>query len=189
MKVSYWIIGFLLVVILIQRACQKKCPEQPKPVTIIQIDSFPVHDTIDKPIPYAVQDSGYLLVYKDIDTAAILSDYYKARDYSMVIHNDSSARLILDATVYKNSLTRAVLSGDFFTKTIKETKFIPIPDNPHFKVFGGFQISGGKDYLGLAPSILLETKKEHTYAVGYDPFNKMAYGSMWWKISLRKNKN
>lgn len=191
-KTHYIIILCLVAVIIIQRSCQPRRPEQKpvKPEIVIRIDSIPYDTIVYVPKPYKVTDSIPVPYYigQHIDTAQILAEYNKVRYYSIPIKDDSVAKLTLKASVYQNILTKASLSGDFYSKTVNTTKTIEVPGEPRNKVYIGFQIQGNVNTFGVAPSLMLSTKRDHVYSAGYDPLQKQAQFSTYWKIHLWDNK-
>lgn len=72
---------------------------------------YAVHDTIEKPVPYEViKDSIVYLPGKlvEVDTAAILSDYFLKRRYKLDFSTDTTGTFLINAEVYENKLVNAV---------------------------------------------------------------------------------
>lgn len=71
----------------------------------------PIHDTIIQPVPYLVQntDTVELIIEKvlEVDTAAILADYYRVRNYDLDFSSDSAGIFKVNLDVTKNSLAKA----------------------------------------------------------------------------------
>lgn len=71
----------------------------------------PIHDTISQPIPYLVENTD--TVYKiiehtlEVDTLAILADYYRVRNYDLDFSNDSAGIFKVNLDITKNSLAKA----------------------------------------------------------------------------------
>lgn len=71
----------------------------------------PIHDTIPQPVPYLVENTD--TVYKiiehtlEVDTLAILADYYRVRNYDLDFSNDSVGVFKVNLDITKNSLAKA----------------------------------------------------------------------------------
>lgn len=70
------------------------------PVPYYVSDPVYVFDTIHDSIPYMVP----------IDTAAILADYYRKRDYNDTVVNDTSIMIAIQEQVWQNRISSRVLS-------------------------------------------------------------------------------
>jgi len=191
--IAYVIIGVLLATLFFTRECQR--PEDPqKPDVVIDtiIDTVYVDTVVEKPVPYYIHDSFPVIL--PIDTSQVVDDYYKYKVYKVMLKNDSTAKLELEASVYKNELDRVKLSGTIHNRVIIRTETIEkiIPERRK-KVFVGAQVSSQFEVLdselkinpGLAIGLMYQSKKDHAYSIGYDPFNKAVYGTVWYKISFK----
>lgn len=72
---------------------------------------YAVHDTIEKPVPYEViKDSIVYLPGKlvEVDTAAILSDYFLKRRYKLDFSTDTTGTFLINAEVCENKLVNAI---------------------------------------------------------------------------------
>lgn len=191
--IAYVIIGVLLATLFFTRECQRPdpCPE-PTVTTDTIIKEIVVENTVEKPVPVYIHDS--IPVNLPIDTLQVVEDYYKYRVYDLKLKEDTMADLSLRAEVWKNELTRVKLYGEIHQKTIirteTRTEYI---DQKRRKVFFGAQISTefsrpGSEFSiqpGLAAAMMYQSKKDHAYSIGYDPFNRVAYGTFWYKISFK----
>ena len=69
----------------------------------------PVHDTLYFPLPYLVYETDTvqkILEHKvDVDTLAILADYYRLRNYRLNLGNDSIGVFNVDLDITKNALS------------------------------------------------------------------------------------
>ena len=195
--IPYVIIGMLVATLFFTRECQRPnpCPDQADTVAI-RLDTIyitnVVEKTVEKPVPVYVHDS--IPVNLPIDTLQVVEDYYKYRVYDLKLKEDTLADLSLRAEVWKNELTRVKLYGEIHQKTVIRTETrIEYVDQKRRKVFLGARISSefsrpGSAFSiqpGLAAALMYQSKKDHAYSVGYDPFNRVAYGTFWYKISFK----
>jgi len=103
MKAAPWIIIIvLLVFIFFLRECSQK-PEPCPPtdtVTVIQIDTvfYPVFEYVPKIITNTVE------VFKKVDTAEIIRDYFTLNFYSDTLINDTNAYFLIEDTVGFNKM-------------------------------------------------------------------------------------
>lgn len=71
----------------------------------------PIHDTIPQSVPYLVENTD--TVYKiiehtlEVDTLAILADYYRVRNYDLDFSNDSVGIFKVNLDITKNALANA----------------------------------------------------------------------------------
>jgi len=109
MKHPYWFIAFVLIALLfIFRECEKSVPET-KVVTRTVIkkgDSIPYKVEIIKKEPvYIYRDTGSIQWREmEIDTMAILADYFASYHYLDTLMNDTSAFISLRSHVHQNQL-------------------------------------------------------------------------------------
>lgn len=189
MKPKYYlvIIAALLLLLVLQRECQR-CPDLPEPTTVTHIDTLYKWDTITQTHhtkPVLVHDT--LLLPVDIDTSAVIQDYYTRREYHDTIR-DSVFEVYISDTVFKNRLMwRKTDSKVFLKETIiqrTDSLFIPCPD-PRAMLFFGVGVGGWEDKFSIAPGAALLTKRKHLYMINYDPFNKVAQVHTYWKIGKK----
>jgi hypothetical protein len=142
-----------------------------------------------------------------------VEDYFRVRKYSVPIRNDSVADLTFFASVYMNQLQNdSYLKGEIFQKTIVETHIVTntVQVPAKNKLFVGGMVSasfpvtsprpsphgstnssptgegeGPQMGLGLPAGIMFQTKRDNVYQAMYDPFNRVAYGGMFFKIHVR----
>jgi hypothetical protein len=98
--------------------------EQTREVVKYVKSSTVLHDTItqQKLIPYEtfVADTvyQYLTTAVEVDTAAILKDYYLSRRYNLDFSNDTVGTFLVDAEVNQNKLVYASSTIQPITKTV-----------------------------------------------------------------------
>jgi hypothetical protein len=193
--IPYLVIAMLLVVILLQRECNRPKPCPPTVIDTIavihNIDTLIVEKVVYKPKPVYVYDSlPDDTVWYPVTDSVVIADYYRVRDYDILLRDDTAARLSLTAKVYMNTLLKSELRGDVYQKhtTIVQDHYIQQP--PGIKIYAGFQTGAMlPDKFIFAPSLALNTKRDHLYMLGYDPVNKMPTVTFLWKISLSRHPN
>jgi hypothetical protein len=185
--IPYIIIGILLVVIFFLRECTPKPKPCPPPSIVTTIDTQYIPVDHYYPVPYPVVTIDTFEVPSIVDTAKILADYFKLRIYERKIGNDSIGYCTLTDSVTKNKLRGSHLKGTWktYTKTTTITNDITIPLRN--RVFLGMQIGSDLNSMMIIPTATLLTKKDKTtYSVGYDPFSKVGYIGIQFKITLKK---
>jgi len=190
--IPYLVIAMLLVIVFLQRECNKPKPCPPQNITIDtiavihDIDTFTIEKTVYKPHPDTVHDSFPAFI--PVDTGAILADYYKVREYNVPLQNDSAAKLSLLAKVYRNTLLKSELRGQIYQKTTTIIQDHYIQQPATFKIYAGFTAGAMlPDKFIFAPSMAVNTKQDHLYLLGYDPVNKLPYITFLWKIRLSRH--
>lgn len=190
---TFTLVIVLLIIVLLQRECSRPDGTPAKQDTVyLKADTVVNTDTIFKtktlPAPDPVHEIDCVFVTSD--TAGILREYNRLRIYQRLLVCDSFADITIYDTVFKNKLQGYRLNTKFYKRdtTIYITKFInTLPDPPRSKVFAGF-LTGMilPDKIYISPTVLLVTKSDHLYQVGYDPFNRVATVGMAWKIRLSR---
>jgi len=186
-SIPYIIIAILLVVIFFLRECSPVPKPCPPPSIVTHTDTNHVPVNIPFPVPFPVNHIDTFTVPADVDTAAILKDYYALNTYDRTIINDSTGHLIIHDSVTHNRLKRYSLTGHMnmieHTTTITNVITKPL----HNRIFLGMQIGSNLNSIILLPTATLLTKKDKTlYSIGYDPFSKVGYIGVQFKIILKK---
>lgn len=183
-----------LIVFLSFRECTRPGPKQPDSdtttiTTIIPGDSIPYKVVIEKkvPVPVYIETNDTFWRDRDVDTAAILADYFSKVYYSDTLMDDTSAFIALQSHVTENRLHYDELL--FQNRRIKQiTTTTIINQYPDLKT--KWFIGGGVNLLpgspGLSADLLIVTKKKISFEGGYDFINKMATAKAFYLISLRK---
>ena len=189
MKTTLTIILILVAILFLQRECSRPDKEPPLPDTIRitkQVyDTTVIEKTITKTRP--VEVIREIEIPADVDTAAILADFFAKNVYHRVLIDDTTALIEMTDTVHQNQLLQGKLKYINRTPvTIHETYIIHPPDPPRFQLYAGGFIQGNTEHFGAGAAIFALTPRSHLYGLGYDPLNKTAQIHMQWKISLRK---
>jgi len=133
----------------------------------------------------------------DVDTTAILKDYYQKYYYEDIIENidgEGSTATIMD-TVSTNRILSRNTKFDIRNKTITETITVKEPDR--LKVWLGGGVNFGTTDLGLSGGklgILVKPKNDKIFSLDAGAFNPPGSNDItpyidvgaYWKLSLRK---
>jgi len=134
-------------------------------------------------VPFPVNHIDAFSLPTDADTDAILKDYYALYTYDRTFINDSTGLLIIHDSVIHNRLKRYSLSGHLniieHTTTITNDINTPL----HNRLFLGLRIGYNPNSMSLIPKASLLTRKDKTcYTITYDPFSKVGYIGLQFKI-------
>jgi len=189
-------IAVLIVIIVLLRECSgggEPCPEITS--TTIEYDtievagdSIPYTVEVEVPKPYKVLDVRSIPA--DVDTSAILADFFRQYLYSDTIRIDSTYLVILDDTISQNRIEgRGVqfqqLRDFMVVKTI--TNNVEDPNSkPRFKMYAGGFVGGNLKQFDAGPEMLFQTKKDHVYGLQWSPFTDSYYVKTHFKISFKK---
>lgn len=178
----------LIALLFLQRECSR--PEPQQPVNTVTIEKY--YDTTryitQLAVPYPVEKIIHVEIPANVDTSAILREFFSRNVYHRVLKDDTLAFIALQDTVSRNSLGRSSLiySNRRPTQIITNMTILADPVN---KVFVGPAIGGNLegDFI-LGASALLVTRRDNAYQLTIDPFNKGLITTAYWKIKLRKQK-
>lgn len=94
--------------ILFSRSCSSPCPDISTDTTyisyIIPGDSvlIPVH--VNVPMPVYIDTGSIIYIYVDVDTPAIIADYFRMKFYSDTIFQDSNFRVVIKDSINFNKI-------------------------------------------------------------------------------------
>lgn len=169
--------GVLVAIILFMKFCNK-CPECP-PVsgTIVKHDTIEIvkRDTVPHYVPRETKvlvpqwDTQYLPTLINVDTGAIIRDYYTKRFY-----RDSAetgyGQVYVEDTVFNNLITSRTWQFDLRIpiETIEKTVFVNPP--PKGQLYLGVQGLGGsklfardtlaRPLIGIGPTLTYRTRQD-----------------------------
>jgi hypothetical protein len=198
----YIIIAILIIIILLMRSCES----DPTPGKIIKVNGKKyevIKHTIDtqyvKTVKTVVKDGStiyvdkpvYINVPTNVDTVAILKDYFAKYTYKDTLKlDDSLGYIAVSDTISKNKIYKRVWDAHVNKITVKETTIVK--ELPRIQVYAGLDL--GYEYNKTASvgiDLTLKTKKDQMYRVGVgmnSELHPIFQFGMLWKISLRKNK-
>lgn len=183
---AFLIIILLQVIVLFQRECTRPKATPVKNDTITK-DSIVVQErTVERWRDAPAQEPDSVVYYPTDtihDSAANILNVYKRK-----LWDDEKALITCTDSVYRNKLLSFHVEAKFHSHDTTHyiTKTIIKHPEPVNKVLVGFETGWIPDKVILAPTIALMTKRDHLYTLGYDPFNKIATVSCFWKIRLSR---
>lgn len=133
------------------------------------------------PKPFEKWDTLYLTEIKDVDTAAILQDYFSFNTYADTLKNKYGYVLVSD-TITRNKIAGRGVETNLLVPEV--TKTITLTQPKKNQVYAGFGLFGSqKDFAGgYELNLSLKTKQDRILGVGYDQFFN---GGGYFKIEYR----
>jgi len=195
---TYIVILILLIVIAYLRGCGPSNPEETIDINgtsyiVIKREVDTVYQevkqveyregkTIYKEVPI------YVNVPADIDTAAVLNEYYSVNVYKDTLQLDSNLGYItITDTIIKNAISGRIWNSNVKYKTIHETIFVTeTPKNQYFLGVGGGVMQPNAVFLG--PNLVMKTKKDHLYSLNAGVSSNLGVfvqASANWKIQIK----
>ena len=175
----------LVILLLLQRSCSSTPPLEPKVITktITKWDTVSVVKTEYVPKWRTRIETIHDTIPSNIDTVAILKDYYAKYFYTDTIQLDTLGSIVINDTITKNLISFRDVQSDIFipTTTITNTVYI---NNREF--FGGISVGATNQAVqNINGEILYVDKKRNAYGfgVGLNPnFQPIFTGRIYWKI-------
>lgn len=185
----YVIILILVATIFLQRECQR-CPELTTITTTDTIpgDSIPYVVEIPKPIPFWIDTGSWHYLTQQIDTMAILKDYFSRVYYLDTLMDDSSAFIAILDTITQNRIhgRKLYFANRKPTSIINTTTILPADEKSKLYVGGMVAMNPG-DKFDIGPSVMLITPRGgYSYAYGVN--EKSHTLTVVWKIKLQRKK-
>ena len=152
--------------------------------TIIPGDTTPVISELPVPeITFRDTGSFHFLdtgstrwKYHDVDTLAILQEYFYRQVYVRILKDDTGAFIKLTDTVTQNKLCRSRL--EFVNRRpitlIENTIRSPTSTKTPFEVSAGVFVGGFEKRVGMGPAVCLSVNK-NSYTITTDLVNKSIY--------------
>jgi hypothetical protein len=156
-------------------------------VTTIKYDT--ITDSITSYIPkyYTKIISKTDTVYKDIDTTAILADYFSTYVYSDTVKKDSLTVIINDSVSENKIRSRNIQYTMLYRTILTETTIEKILNNREFYIGVGL-IGNANNFSYIGPEVLLRTTKRQAYGLGIgvnNNFEPTVGIKMYWKIGKK----
>lgn len=148
--------------------------QKPKPDTVIKRLYLPSPELI-----YLEQDPQF--VYQQIDTAAILQDYF-ARVYYRDTLQTQYGNLVVEDTISQNRIQARRWLTNFSIPTV--TKTVTLSQPPRNQLYVGFSGLMGQYNIGAEINLSLKTKRDQQYEVGAGLFGLQWYGRVGTKFKL-----
>ena len=190
MKDFFKNIQTLLIVVLIallffQRSCSSTPTPEPEVITKIEVR----YDTIETVKEVYVPKwrtrvvTETISIPTEIDTTAILQDYYTKYFYSDTLQIDTVGFAIINDTISRNTVLARDVRTNILIPTTTITKEIYLNKN---ELYWGVGLQGRTDQINyLGTELLWRTKKRSTYGFGLgvnQDFQPVLSGRMYWKI-------
>jgi len=193
---SYLVIAALIVMIILMQQC-RRTPEPEVITTVIHDtipgDSIPYEVLLPKPYPIYKDTGSTKWKYKDVDTCAILADYYAEYYYQDTLKDDTSALVIVNDVVTENRLQSRKLTFQNRRPTVINTTITNYGEMPAHKIYLGAGLNNSvvnfdDNTLGLTANVLWVTKNRWAYEAGYDVFHKSFELTAFYNITFKKKK-
>ncbi len=181
------VIVILMIILFFQKTCGgKKCPDCPEIDTITKVDTVyntvTIHSPIYTPVPYAVHHTDTVIIPANVDTAAILADYFAEYYYADTLMDDTIAWLV----VYDYITQNKVQAREWAYKNRQPTQVITnttVVDNcKKWNIGVGIFVGGSKERFDAGVGGLLTTKKSGSYGIEFNPFDKSARVVYYWNF-------
>jgi hypothetical protein len=180
----------LLIVVLVallffQRSCSSTPTPDPEVITKIEVK----YDTIETVKEVYVPKwktkvvTETISIPAEIDTTAILQDYYAKYFYSDTLKIDTVGYAIINDTITRNTILARDVRTNILIPTTTITKEIYLNKN---EFYWGVGLQGRTDQINyLGGELLWRTKKRSVYGFGMgvnQDFQPVLSGRMYWKI-------
>ena len=199
---TYIIIAILIVIILLQRSCNKSSViSKPASITTqtdtvwkIKTDTF-IKKVNVKSISYQLppNEPAYQ-TSENIDSCKarfnyLLKQHIARRIYSDTITLDSIGTITIIDTIWMNKLKKRTYINNYKIPFVTKTVTITKTADPVRQLYIGGNLFGNQSIIQVvSPGLLYKTKKDHMYQinVGIDSNGSLVYGAgMYWKIKLK----
>jgi len=199
-----WIIiaAMAIVIAILLFKCNGGCPEgtTTSDTIIVPGDPYPVHDTLEKPVPYQVIVPSDTF-WKDVDTATIFQkckqlykDYYTKNIYNDTLRNDTSMLIVVIDTVFQNQLQKRTMLFQNRRPTVINTTINNYGETPCNKLYIGAGLGKSipnfltDSVIRMPVALLLTTKGRWAYELEYDIFTNYVEAKVFYKLSFRRKK-
>lgn len=187
----------LVVGILAFFATRQGCTPDPvpsdTPVVIVKMDTEYVEKIVEKPV-YVPGGIVYIPAtdteYVNVDTQAILKDYFATRVYSDTVNIDSIGWAYIQDTITRNQVIARQFKAKYTLPVITKTETIILPPVRKTELYLGaeglFNKPNPLQYLG--PTVLLKTKQDDIYTLGAGYTTGQGFtlkAGLLWKIKLK----
>jgi hypothetical protein len=205
-KINKWftaiIIIILAVIIFLQRSCEGNRILNPTTVTTKTDTIWKFkHDTIIKNVKISkiihvpVPADPKFHPSDNIDTCKarfnnLLKDYLTKRVYADTLKLDSLGTIIINDTVFMNTLGKRTKIYDYKIPIVTKTVTITKQEEPKRQLYiGGELFTDATRSTIIVPSLIYKDRKDRIYQIniGFDNKGSIYYGGgLFWKIKLHK---
>lgn len=156
------IVAAILLFLLGRLSVNNKTIVETKEVVKYKPSNFIIRDTITKDnlVPYKVfvHDTIYQFISQNVDTAAIIKDYFLNRKYNLDFSSDSTGVFIVDAEVTQNKLVSASSKIKPIVKTVYKENTSTIYKVPAIQFYGTLATSLNFDVNKITFGVDLKQK-------------------------------
>jgi hypothetical protein len=185
-KLSENIKNILIMILCILAFYKFFIEAEPKPIVIetktVKWDTVKVDSIVYVPKWNDRWNTKWDTVHRDIDTAAILADYFSIYYYSDTIDLDTNGNVVVNDTITQNKIKRRLVIPTIYHKTITND-IVKIINPNEFYLGGGM----GTNYLGLEG--LYRSNKGISYGIGIgidNQLNPNISARVLWKLNSKK---
>jgi hypothetical protein len=189
MKSAPWILlAAAMAYILFLQMCGTKRCEDKVTTRVIRDTTYITHrdtaaryvpriTTVIEPVHILMRDT--MVLFLDVDTAAILRDYFTTRYYRDSMQTKYGQVTVMDS-VRENRIVSRSWATNFSIPVVKET----ITQRQRTQLYAGFSALTGQRAVGAEINLTLKTKKDQQYEVGAGLFGTQWYGRIGTKFKL-----
>ena len=167
------VIAVLVIIIFLQRACSPvnpTPPTPPKPEIITIIDTQYITKEVKKPV-YVPGEVEFLpgdTLYEEVDTAAILKDFYATRIYKDTVQIDSVGYAYITDSITQNKIKSREFKATYTLPVVTKTTTITLPPTPRTQLYVGAEAVGNAGYPihYFGATTVLKTKQDAMYTLG-----------------------
>ena len=207
-NINYIIMIILVVIIFLQRACAPDPYEGPDMKEYIKIGGTEYEylksqrTVVYKPETFYVKGDPipgktiYKEIPADVDTAAILADYFAIRPYSETVEikpdTISYGTVTVTDSVHQNKLYGRKYNFDLLIPEYTNTFVVKEKPRNKFYIGGGMNFDKVNLLNSVYGGMLLQTKKDHMYGLNLgintngEQVTPFIGGSIYWKIRFKK---
>jgi hypothetical protein len=181
------LIVVLVIVILSMKTCSREKDSGEKVITKTKIEYIPIKKIVPEYVPKwkekIVIDIDTFLANTDVDTLAILADYYAKYYFVDTLSFDTLGYALVKDTVTQNKIASRSLEYQLNIPKITVEKTIYLNQR---EFYYGLGIAGNLRQLNsIGGEILYKTKKKQAYGLGIgvnQNFHPIISGRIYWKI-------
>jgi len=175
----------LIALLFLQRSCSSNEPVEPTVITKIEVKYDTIETIKEVYVPKwktrVVTETEFIPT--EIDTTAILKDYYSKYFYTDTLQIDTVGFAIINDTISRNTILARDIRTNILIPTTTITKEIYLNKN---EFYWGVGLQGRTDQINyLGGELLWRTKKRSVYGFGVgvnQDFQPVLSGRMYWKI-------
>lgn len=133
--------------------------------------------TVIEPVHILMRDT--MVLFLDVDTSAILRDYFTTRYYRDSLNTKYGLFTVMDS-VRENRIVSRSWATNFSIPVVKET----ITQRSRTQLYAGFSALSGQQAIGAEINFSLKMKNDQQYEVGAGLFGTQWYGRIGTKFKL-----